>query len=262
MSRVKIGGRVAPIFNQNWIAGDFTNVRLGGDLGGGTDGVLTELVVLPEDGVVRVPDSLSFEEAATLPCAGVTAWTALMAGRPARPGDTLLVQGSGGVSVFALQLGKTLGMRVIATTSSAAKADRLRALGADEVVDYKENPEWGGVVRQLTQGVGVDRVIEVGGPGTFSQSMGALRQGGTIAVVGLLSGTAGEINPLRILQAPMSVHGIRVGSRADFEALLAGMVANDIKPVIDRSFAFEEAKEAYAHLAAQRHFGKVVIRID
>ena len=259
--RVKVGDRVAPIFHQYWIGGEIAATELYDDLGGTLDGVLAQKVVMSEEGVVLLPDSLSYAEAACLPCAAVTAWSALMTGRPSRAGETLLVQGSGGVSIFALQLGKALGMRVIAMTSSEEKADRLRALGADQVVNYRSHPEWGILVRALADGKGVDRIVEVGGPGTFAQSIAAAGLGAHIAVVGLLGGAAGDFNPLQIIPSALSLQGILVGSRTNFEELLAATVATGIKPVIDRTFAFHEVREAYRYLHEQHHFGKVIVRI-
>jgi len=224
--------------------------------------MLAEEVVLPETAWLRMPARLSFEAAATLPCAGVTAYHALFEAAHLRAGDVVLVQGTGGVSIFGLQLAKASGARVIVTSSSAAKRERALALGADHVIDYKANPAWGEAARAWTGGRGADIVIEVGGPGTFDQSVAALRYGGTMSLLGVLTGLKGEVNTYGIFHKALRVAGVYVGSVAMFEGLLRAIEASRIEPIIDRAFGFGEAKDAYAHLASGAHFGKVVIRVD
>ena len=226
------------------------------------DGVLAEQVVLPESAWVRMPAHLSFEQASTLPCAGVTAWHALFEAASLKPGDTILVQGTGGVSIFALQLARAAGAAVIATSSSAAKRARLEEMGAATTIDYRQEPKWGDAVRAATGGRGVDIVVEVGGAGTFDESVKALRFGGTMSLLGILAGTAGPIDTYAIFQKNLRVHGIYVGSVVMFEALVRALEASKIAPIIDRVFPFDEARGAYEHLASGAHFGKVVIRID
>jgi NADPH:quinone reductase-like Zn-dependent oxidoreductase len=260
--RVKAGDRVVPSFNQTWLSGPVEPDALRGMLGGIVDGVLAQYVLLDQQGLVRLPDFLSFAEAATLPCAAVTAWTSLTCGTPLRPGQTVLIQGSGGVSIFALQLAKLFGARVIATTSSQEKAQRLRSLGADSVVNYVETPKWGAAVRELTGGRGVNRVVEVGGPGTLEQSLSCAGMGAQIALVGYVGGLGAMINPRLLMMGQISTHAAAVGSRADLANLLAAIDAAQLRPVIDRVFGFEEAAEAYHHLEARNHFGKVVIAVN
>lgn len=259
VSRVKVGDRVAGIFHQKWLGGppsdEIPPCALGGDL----DGMLAEEVVLDADGVVRIPAALSFEEAATLPCAAVTAWEALLGPRPLVAGQTVLTLGTGGVSIFAIQFAKAAGAKVIATSSSEEKLARLKSFGVDQVVNYKTTPEWGKRVLELTGGRGVDHVVEVGGGGTMDQSLTAVTRGGQIHLIGVL--TQGQINPLRLLTRAITLRGVYVGSRDMFEAMNRAIDANGIKPVIDRVFTFEEAQQAYQHLKSGSHFGKIVIRV-
>jgi len=211
---------------------------------------------------VKMPARLSFEAAASLPCAGVTAYHALFEAGRLRPGDVVLLQGTGGVSMFGLQLARAAGARAIVTSSSAAKRERALALGADHVIDYKAEAAWGDAARAWTGGRGADIVIEVGGPGTFDQSVAALRYGGTMSLLGVLTGLKGEVNTYGIFHKALRVAGVYVGSVAMFEGLLRAIEASRIEPVIDRAFGFGEAKDAYAHLASGAHFGKVVIWVD
>jgi NADPH:quinone reductase-like Zn-dependent oxidoreductase len=252
VSRVQVGDRVATTVFQRWLDGD-------ADLSSVFAGALADRVVVHEDGLVRVPEHLSDEEASTLPCAAVTAWHALVARGDMRPGDTILVQGSGGVSVFALQLALLCGARVIATSKSDEKRERLRGLGASETVNYAATPEWGDRVLELTGGAGVDHVVEVGGPGTTDESIRATRPGGTVSLVGVLTGLGARIDPHPIALKGLRVHGIRVGSRTMFEELNRAIAANELRPVIDRVFPFEQAREALRHLRQAGHVGKVVI---
>ncbi|WP_299695366.1 NAD(P)-dependent alcohol dehydrogenase [Hydrocarboniphaga sp.] len=260
--RVRPGDRVVAAFNPTWISGRPEVEFMRAMLGGTVDGVLAEYVMLDQQGLERLPDGLSFQEGATLPCAAVTAWSALHCGLPLLAGQTVLVQGTGGVSIFALQLAKSFGCRVIATTSSAEKAGRLRQLGADEVVNYAQVPEWGAAVRELTGGRGVDRVVEVGGPGTLEQSIGCTAFNAQIALVGFVGGLGAQINPRLLMRGGLSTHSIAVGSRTDLAKLLAAAEATQLRPVIDRVFAFSQAPDAYRHLQSRRHFGKVVINVD
>jgi NADPH:quinone reductase-like Zn-dependent oxidoreductase len=261
VTRVKPGDRVAGIFMQRWIAGEITPEAGASAMGGSIDGMLAEQVVLHEDGLVHLPPHLSFEEGATLPCAAVTAWHALAEHARIRPGDTVLVQGTGGVSIFALQFARMMGARVIATSSSDAKLERAKALGAEVGINYRNTPEWQDAVREATGGRGVDAVVEVGGPGTFMRSLQSLRLGGKLSLIGVLTGAA-EVNPTAIMRASVNVQGIYVGSRAMFEAMNRAIAANGMRPVIDRVFPFAEARAAYAHLQGASHFGKVVISHD
>jgi NADPH:quinone reductase-like Zn-dependent oxidoreductase len=261
VQRVKVGDRVCPIFAQRWLAGRPDRDALRSTLGGPLDGTLRERMVLSEEGVVAVPEHLSDAEAATLPCAGVTAWTALVTEGGVTAGQTVLVLGTGGVSVFALQLAKLLGARAVATTSSDEKAEHLRALGADEVVNYRAVPEWGKAIGRATGGV--DLVLEVGGAGTLPQSLLAVRPGGTIALLGnLAGGTAQGLDLFRIFMRAVRVQGILVGHRQSFEALCRAVAVHRLQPVVDRVFPFGEAAAAFAHLKSGAHFGKVCIGLD
>lgn len=259
VTRWRVGDRVTAAFFPTWTHGELTEADHAGALGGSRDGVLAEEVVLPETAWVPMPTTLSFEQAATLPCAGVTAHQALFEVTRLTPGDRVLVQGSGGVSLFALQLARAAGARVIATTGSPAKAERLRALGADDVLDYRALPAWGAEVRARTGGV--DVVVEVGGAGTFDQSVQALRFGGTMSVIGVLAGARGELDLHAMFRKRLRVAGVYVGS-VEMATRLARVVdSTRLEPVIDRVFAFDEARAAYAHLASGQHLGKVVVRV-
>jgi NADPH:quinone reductase-like Zn-dependent oxidoreductase len=260
VTRVRVGDRVAPIFTQTWISGEVGRNQASA-LGGDIDGVLAEYVVLDQDGLVHFPDHLSFEEAATLPCAAVTSWNALFTLGQLKAGDTLLVMGTGGVSIFALQFGRMTGARVIATSGSEAKLARLREMGAAEVINYRSTPEWGKRAVELSAGHGVDHVVEVGGAGTLKNSFEAVRSGGRISLIGALSGFGGEFNPLMVLFKSVCFQGIRVGSRDMFEAMNRAIGAAQLRPVIDKTFPFAEGTAAYRHLESGAHFGKVVIRI-
>jgi NADPH:quinone reductase-like Zn-dependent oxidoreductase len=262
VTRYQVGDRVAAAFFPTWQAGELSDDHHANALGGTRDGMLAEQVVLPESAWVRLPARLSFEAAATLPCAGVTAYHALFEAAQLRPGDVVVVQGTGGVSMFGLQLAKAAGARVIVTSSSAAKRERALALGADHVIDYKADLAWGESARKWTGGRGADIVIEVGGPGTFDQSVAALRYGGTMSILGVLTGLRGEVNTYGVFHKALRIAGIYVGSVAMFEGFVRALEASQIEPVIDRTFGFAEAKEAYAYLASAAHFGKVVVRVD
>ena len=259
---VKVGDRVAGAFFPTWLSGPFMEEHHANALGGSLDGMLAEQVVLSERAWVKIPSHFSYEQASTLPCAGVTAWHALFEAATLRPGDRVLVQGSGGVSTLALQLARYAGADVIATSSSADKRARLEKLGAETTIDYRENPNWGDAVRAAASGRGVDVAVEVGGAGTFDQSIKALRYGGTMSILGILAGTQGPIDTRSIFFKNIRVHGVYVGSVAMFEALVRALEASKIEPIIDKVFPFAEARAAYEHMASAKHFGKVVIRVD
>ena len=262
VTRVQVGDRVAGIFHQGWIGGDITDAMAGTALGGDLDGVLAEYRAFDEGGLVPLPAGYSFEDGATLPCAAVTAWDALMCGpRPVRAGDTVLTLGTGGVSVFALQFAAAAGARVISTSSSDEKLARAKSLGATDTVNYKATPEWDQAVLEMTRGRGVDHVVEVGGAGTLPRSLKCVRRGGTVSVIGLLTGGGGEINPLVLIPKAATMRGIYVGSREMFLDMNRAIDVNAIRPVIDRTFPFEQAADAYRHLESGSHFGKVVVRI-
>ena len=261
VTRVRTGDRVAGIFFQNWLAGGPDAAHQASALGGALDGMLTEQVVLSEDGVVRIPDYMSYEDAATLPCAAVTAWQSMVSLGNMKAGDTILILGTGGVSIFALQFAGAAGARSIVTSSSDEKLERATALGATHVVNYKTTPEWGKKVLELTDEVGVDQVVEVGGAGTLVQSMEATRVGGMIGMIGILAGTDGEVNPIPVLMKSLRLQGVYVGSRAMFEDMNAALAANRIKPVIDRVYPFEEAREALKLMESAAHFGKIVVTV-
>ena len=254
-----VGDRVAGLFFQNWADGP-PNPGVGPALGAaGAPGMLQDLVVLPATGVVRIADSLSFAEAACLPCAGVTAWNALMAGpRPVKAGESVLVLGTGGVSLLALQIAKAAGAIVVATSSSDAKLDRARALGADHLINYRTTPEWGAAAAGLTGGI--DHVVEVGGAGTLAQSIAAVGFAGEIALIGVLT-REGNTNPHGLMFKGAAIRGIFVGSCAMAGGLNALIDAHGIKPVIDRRFAIADAKDAWAYQASPDLFGKVVITL-
>jgi NADPH:quinone reductase-like Zn-dependent oxidoreductase len=259
VTQYKTGDRVAGTFFQRWVSGP-PNAAIGPALGAPpAHGMLSEYVTLPQSGVVPLASSLSFEEAATLPCAGVTAWNALMEGMPpVKPGNWVAVLGTGGVSLLALQIAKAAGARVIATSSSDEKLERVRAMGADAVVNYRTTPEWGVEVARITGGV--DHVVEVGGQGTLAQSMQAIGFNGEIAIIGVLS-LEGSVTPRDMMFKAGRMRGIFVGSAAMARSLNAAVDANAIKPVVDKVFAFDDAKAAYAYHASPALFGKTVIAL-
>lgn len=262
VKRFKPGDRVAGTFFQDWMDGPVTLAETMTALGGGVDGMLAQQVVLNENGLVPVPQAYTYAEAACLPCAAVTAWNALFVEGGIRPGDTVVVLGTGGVSVWGLQLAKAAGMRVIATSSSDDKLKRLRELGADETINYKTTPDWHGAVIKATGRRGADLVLEVGGADTLGKSVAATRYGGVIAVIGGVSGFATQFEVAPLLLGAKSMKGIYVGSRKMFEDLNRFVTAQKIKPVVDQVFGFEQAPAAYAHLEAARHFGKIVIEVS
>jgi NADPH:quinone reductase-like Zn-dependent oxidoreductase len=261
VSRVKPGDRVAPIFVQKWIEGEPTIEKGKSALGAGMMGLLQEYVVLDQEGVVQLPDHLSYEEGATLPCAAVTAWHALIAVGGLKPGGSVLVQGTGGVSIFALQLAVMTGARVIATSSSDDKLKRAIGMGAHDGINYKNTPDWDKRVVELTAGAGVDHIVEVGGAGTLNKSLKAVRLGGTISLIGALSGGSGDISTILVLMKNIRIQGIFVGSRDMFEAMNRAISLHKLKPVIDRVFEFQETREALKYLATGAHFGKICISL-
>jgi NADPH:quinone reductase-like Zn-dependent oxidoreductase len=260
VTRVKVGERVAGCFMQRWIAGGVTDAAAKSALGGAIPGILEEQVVLHEEGVVAVPKHLTDEEAATLPCAALTAWNALIAQGGIKAGESVLVQGTGGVSIFALQFAKMMGARVIATSSSNAKLERVKQMGASDGINYKETPAWDDMVRELTGGVGVDHVVEVGGAGTFNQSLKAVRLGGTISLIGVLAGK-GDVNLLPVVMKGVRVQGIFVGNREMFEAMIRAIALSQMRPVVDRVFDFKDIQAALKHMESAAHFGKVCVRV-
>jgi NADPH:quinone reductase-like Zn-dependent oxidoreductase len=261
VTRVKVGDHIAGNFFQRWPGGEPSAESHKSALGGGIDGMLAEYVVLEEDGVVKIPAHLSLEEGATLPCAAVTVWHAMMEHAKLKAGDTVLLQGTGGVSIFGLQFAKAMGIRAVIISSSDAKLTRAQSLGAAFGINYKTTPDWDKAAIEFTGGVGVDHVVEVGGAATLTRSFGALRAGGKITLIGGLSGGATELNPGLIFSRRANVQGISVGSTQMFEAMNRAVEANAIKPVIDKVFPFAEAKAAYHHMASGAHFGKIVIRV-
>ncbi len=255
----KTGDRVAGIFMQNWLEGPLTREKSRGALGGDIDGMLAEFVVLKETGVVAIPEHLSFEEASTLPCAAVSAWNALGAGN-LRPGATVLLQGTGGVSIFALQFARLQGARVLAISGNDRKLQIARTLGLDAGLNYRDQPDWDRWVLDQTGGEGVDLVVEVGGADTLGRSLRALRVGGTIAQVGVLSGGEAEISIASILHKQARIQGIYVGSRNDFLAMNKALALAQLRPV-GENFPWSQAREALARLEEASHFGKLVLSV-
>ncbi len=261
VTKVKVGDRVAGNFFQRWVGGESSADAHLSALGGGIDGMLAEYAVLEEDGVVLLPPHLSLEEGATLPCAAVTAWHAMIEHARLKAGDTVLLQGTGGVSIFGLQFAHAMGIRAIVTSSSDEKLGRAKTLGAAFGINYKTTPDWEKAAMEFTGGRGVDHVIEVGGAATLTKSFGALRTGGKVSMIGGLSGGATELNPGLIFSRRANVQGISVGSTQMFEAMNRAIAVNAIKPVIDKVFPFAQAPEAYRHMASGTHFGKIVISV-
>jgi NADPH:quinone reductase-like Zn-dependent oxidoreductase len=245
---------------QGWLGGEMTAEAQATALGGAIDGVLAEYVLFDQNGLLIIPASLSFAEAACLPCAAVTAWNALFTARPIGPGDTVLVLGTGGVSVFALQLAGLAGAKVIATSSSDEKLEKMKALGASAGINYRKQPEWHEAVQELTGGRGVDHVVEVGGAGTLHRSLRSVRLGGMVSLIGVLTGLV-DLNPMIILQRSLSVRGVFVGSRDMFVQLNAAISHHQLRPVIDSRFPMSETAAALRRLESQTHLGKIVIDI-
>lgn len=259
VERFKVGDRVVNTFMPRWFGGKFQASSRDELYGSDRDGWLTEYKVVSEESLLLLPDYLTFEQGATLPCAAVTAWAALNGDKPVKAGDTVLTLGSGGVSLFAIQLAKSLGARVIATTSSDGKAEQLKMLGADEVINYHQHPDWSKEVRRLTQGQGVDLVIEVGGPGTLNQSIKSVVIGGELVLIGFVAQDAEALDFFALFSSGARFRVLSVGSRDDFEAMNRALIQHKIMPVIDSVFPFSEAPQAWRHFNARQQFGKVVI---
>ena len=261
VTRFKAGDRVATTFFEKWNGGAPTPAAISTARGGDTPGVLSEMIVTHEDGLVKIPDHLSFEEAATLPCAGVTAWNGLFKHGKLQPGQFVLLEGTGGVSIFGLQFAAAAGAKPVITSSSDAKLERAKSLGAIATVNYRTSPEWQVEVRSATRGAGVSQVLEIGGKDTLPKALAALALGGHIALIGGLTGFDGAMEVGALSGRLGSMTSIYVGSREDFEAMNAFIARHKLKPVIDRTFRFEEAPAAFEYLESGSHFGKVVIRL-
>jgi len=261
VTRVKPGDRVMGAFSQGYLGGPPTREKVRQTLGGPLDGMLAEQRVFPADGLVRVPEHLTDIEAATLPCAAVTAWNALIGIGTIAPGDIVLVQGTGGVSIFGLQFATLIGARVIVTSSSDAKLERARSLGAWQTINYVTTPDWDKAARSMTDNVGVDHIIEVGGASTIARSLRAIRIGGTISIIGVLGGKSTDVALTPVLMQHLRLQGVLVGSRETFERMTRAIGHHHLRPALDRTFEFDEVKEAFAYLAAGKHFGKVTVAV-
>ncbi len=261
VTSVNVGQRVAGIFMQNWLDGSPTPERIRGALGGDIDGVLSEYALLQEQGVLPAPENFSYTQTATLPCAGVTAWNAVVHAAEVKPGDTVAIQGTGGVSIFALQFAKLLGARVVGISSSDQKLERAKTLGLNAGLNYKRTPGWSQWVLEQTGNRGADLIVEVGGTGTLNQSLRAVRMGGVVAQIGVLSQSDQPLQIAPILHRQVQVKGIYVGSRAHFEEMNRAIAATDLLPVVDRVFPFDEAPQALRTMEAAVHFGKIVIQV-
>ncbi|WP_435171307.1 zinc-dependent alcohol dehydrogenase family protein [Falsirhodobacter sp. 1013] len=261
VTRAKVGDRVAASCHPHWIGGPPRPEYQMDSLGMTTDGMLAENILVHENAVVHIPAYMSYIEAASLPCAAVTAWTALNLSSPLQPGQTVLVQGTGGVALFALQVARMFGARVFAITSTEAKAEKLKELGAEAVVNYRAFPDWEKEILELTGGKGVDKVIDIAGEKTIVKSAAATRKGGDISIVGFTSGFGGGLPPIDILSRSLHVAGTAIGPRENFEALLAAMAQHDVHPVIDKVYPFADYRDAYRRLASGDHVGKVVIDV-
>lgn len=258
---VAVGDRVMTTFFQGWDAGRPTKEKIAGTLGGPIDGVLAEEMVTSAQGLVPAPGYLSDEEAATLPCAALTAWSALVTMGQLKAGDRVVVQGTGGVSLFALQFAKMHGASVVITSSQDEKLAKARKLGADEGINYKSTPDWGLAARRWARGLGVDHVVEVGGSGTLDQSIKAVAPGGTISLIGVLAPVTGPVNLVPVLMQNIRIQGVLVGHKESFEAMVAALDAAQCHPIVDRVFPFEDAREAFDYLASGQHFGKICVRV-
>lgn len=263
VQRVAVGDRVCPIFAQSWLAGeDPAPDALRSTLGGPLDGTLREQMVLDAEGVVRIPDHLTDEEAACLPCAATTAWNALVTHGGVTAGDTVLIQGTGGVSIAALQFARVLGARAIVTSSSDDKLERARALGAWQTVNYRRFVEWSIPVREFTDGRGVDLVVEVGGGRTLEQSIRSVRAGGRICMIGVVSGRTCDLDVTPVFMRQIRLQGILVGNRSQFESMLRAVAQHEIRPAVSRVFPLDQVSSAFEHLASGEHFGKVCVRLS
>jgi NADPH:quinone reductase-like Zn-dependent oxidoreductase len=260
VTRVRVGDRACPLFSQGWISGEPSAERFGQALGGPLDGTMAEFMVLPEAGVCKVPAHLSDEQAASLPCAALTAWSAVVTHDNLGPGARVLVQGTGGVALFALQFAKLRGAHVTLISSSDDKISRARALGADAAINYVKVPEWYKATREITGGRGYDHIVELGGEKTLQQSLRCIRPGGTLSMIGVLSGGMLSAPLGLVVTRQVRLQGITVGNRDGFEAMLAAIGQHRLVPVTDKVFAFEELKQAMAYLKSGAHFGKVCVR--
>jgi len=260
VTRVAVGDRVSSLFYQTWLAGPPSPERLKGALGSPIPGVARELAVYSQEGVSKVPAFLSDEAVATLPCAALTAWRALFEDADLQPGDTVVLQGTGGVSIFGLQLAKAAGMRTVITSSSDAKLARAAELGADHLINYRTTPDWGKAVKAATNGRGADLVLEVGGPSTLAMSMRAVRFAGHIAIIGSVGGVAEGFNPTALIGNSARLQGLSVGSRDMFEAMCRFIELKKIEPVVDKVFPWTEARTAFETMRAQDQFGKIVLK--
>lgn len=261
VTRAKVGDRVTANCGQHWIAGPCLPEYQSNSLGMTVDGWLADHVLLHENALVHLPNYLSYAEAASLPCAAVSAWSALHVATPLRPGQTVLIQGTGGVAMFGLQIARMFGARVLAITSTDEKAERLKGMGAEGVVNYREVPDWDREILRLTGGRGVDKVIDIAGEATIVKSAASTRIGGEIGLVGFVSGFGGGLPPIDILSRTLTVQGIGIGPRTSFEALLAAMAVAEVRPVIDRVFPFAEYREAYRLLKSGNFVGKIVVDV-
>ena len=259
VTRVQVGDRVTANCAVHWLGGPYLAEYQANSIGFSLDGMLAEQVLLHENALVQLPAYLSYVEAASLPCAAVSAWSALHIATPLQPGQTVLIQGTGGVALFGLQIARMFGARVLAITSSDEKAEKLKALGAEAVVNYRALPDWDREILRLTHGQGVDKVIDIAGEATIVKSAASTRIGGEIGVVGFVSGVGGGLPPMHILQRSLKIAGIAIGPRTSFEALLAAMAVSEVRPVIDQVFPFAEYPAAYRRLASGNHVGKVVV---
>ena len=259
VTRVRSGDRVCPSFFQSWIEGPVADYSRSKALGGSAQGVLQEFLALSAEGVSKIPDHLNWTEAASLPCAGLTAWRAIAVEAPVGPGQSILVQGTGGVSIFALQFAKARGASVIATSSSDEKLEHAKKLGADHVINYRTTPEWGRKARELTGGRGVDVVVEVGGENTLAQSLEAARVGGSIVIIGVLGGFSSPLFMPALFGKNLRLIGISVGSRAQFDEMAKAIAGWKLKPVVERTFPFDKVPEALKLMEAGGHFGKIAV---
>jgi NADPH:quinone reductase-like Zn-dependent oxidoreductase len=262
VSNFQLGDRVIGNFFQSWETGKIDDDGLNSALGGSIDGVLSDYFILKANCSVKIPDYLSYSEAATLPCAATTAWHALVSIGDIKAGDTILLLGTGGVSIFGLQLAKAKGATTIITSSSDEKLARAKALGADHVINYNTHPNWEEKVLEITDGKGVDNVLEVGGAGTFEKSSACVKPNGTVSVIGILTGLESPSMSLMTIFNLLRVQGIYVGSTEMLQQLTTAMEDHQIHPKIDKTFLFSQAKEAYQWMAQAKHFGKVVIEND
>ena len=260
VKRVAVGDRVCPTYFQNWIAGEPDLERLTQSLGGPIDGTMAQFMCLSEQGVVKIPSAYSDLEAATLPCAALTAWNAIQSATSLRTGDKVLIQGCGGVALFAVQFARLLGAEVTVISSSEERMEKARALGAHQTINYREQPEWAKATREITQGRGYDLIVELGGEKTLPQSLRCIRPGGTIAMIGILSGSSMETSLGYVITRQVRLQGVTVGHRDGFEAMVRAIDLHQIRPVIDRVFAFEELKEAFDYLKSGAQFGKICIQ--